>query len=231
MTTPRPHPFELVFADLAVDRFPALRNDLGDERSMAHFLMTPAVIELLHELRPEEGLGDAVDDFVAFVHAAFWYWHDGERTVSLEERDVRSAMETGGRRMEDGGSHPRSPLSILDPPSSTYVQIAPRVLWSRLDSADIHEPIDGWFAMPDGDALGVVACLGVHPERPGLSVLTAVGLLPTVLAREDGSAPFAPAMDGGAEAGLHSVTNAEELLWLAWMARERQGRGHAPPDA
>jgi hypothetical protein len=219
VTTPRPHPFELVFADLAADRFPSLRNDLGDERSMAHFLMTPAVIELLHELRPDEGLDDAVDDFVAFVHAAFWYWRDGERTVSLEERGVRNAMEAGGRRTEDGGGHPPSPLSILDPPSSAYVQIAPRILWGRLDSADIHEPIDGWFAIPEGDGLRVVACLGVHPERPGLSVLVAVGPVPTALVREDGSAPFAPAMEGGAAAGLHSVTNAEELLWLAWSAR------------
>jgi hypothetical protein len=73
--------------------------------------------------------------------------------------------------------------------------------------------------MPEGDVLRVVACLGVDPDRPGLSVLTAVGPVPATLAREDGSAPFAPVMEGGAEAGLHSVTNAEELLWLAWSAR------------
>ena len=120
--------------------------------------------------------------------------------------------------MEDGGSHPRHPLSILDPPSSTYVQIAPRILWSQVESSDIHEPLDGWFAVPEGDALRVVACLGLHPGRPGLSVLTAVGAAPTSLGREDGTAPFAPTMEGGTGAGLHSVVNGEELLWLAWRA-------------
>jgi hypothetical protein len=88
-----------------------------------------------------------------------------------------------------------------------------------VDGADFHEPIDGWFSIPDGERLRVVACLGVHPERPGLSVLTAAGVAPSTLGRADGGAPFAPTMEGGAEAGLHSVADAEELLWLAFRAR------------
>lgn len=216
MTSDRPHPFALVFGEMAAEKFPAVRDALQGDLRLEHFLMIPAAVELLHELRPDDGLGAAVDEFVAFVHAAFCYWHDGQRTVSLDERDVRSGMEAGGRRMEGGGDHARSPLSVLDPRSSGYVQISPRILWSQVESSEIHEPIDGWFAVPEGDALRVVACLGLHPERPGLSVLTAVGPAPTVLERHDGTAPFAPVMEGGAAAGLHSVANGDELLWLAW---------------
>jgi hypothetical protein len=230
VSSTRPHPFSLVFGELATTRFPAVRDALAGDRRLEHFLMTPAAIELLHELRPDDGLGDAVDDFVAFVHAAYCYWDDGERTVSLEEAGVRSAMETGRRRMEDGPGHPRSPLSILDPPSSSYVQIAPRILWCQVESSEIHEPIDGWFAIPEVGAtpaspvLRVVACLGLHPERPGLSVLTAVGTAPISLQRDDGSAPFAPTMEGGSAAGLHSVANTDELLWLAWQCEKQEAR-------
>ena len=209
---------------MATDRFPALRDALAGDLRLEHFLMTPVVVELLHELRPDEGLGDSVDDFVAFVHAAFCYWNDGQRTVVLDEREVRIAVEDGGQRSEDGAGHSRPPLSILDHPSSTYVQIAPHLFWGQADGTEHHEPIDGWFSVPEAEGthasplLRVVACLGVHPERPGLSVLTAAGPAPDALRRDDGTAPFAPTMEGGAAAGLHSVANGEELLWLAWRA-------------
>ena len=218
MNSPRPHPFALVFGEMADEKFPAVRDALKGNLALEHFLMTPAAVELLHELRPDEGLGNAVDDFVAFVHAAYCYWHDGARTVSLTEPAVRGAMDGGGRRTEDGARDPQSPFSTLRPPSSVYIQIPPRTLWSQVESSDIHEPIDGWFVVPEGDTLRVVACLGLHPERPGLSVLTAIGAAPVALHRENGTAPFAPTMEGGAAAGLHSVASAEELLWLAWQA-------------
>lgn len=205
MTTPRPHPFDLVFGEFAAARFPAVRDAVGPDLTLAHFLMTPAAVELLHELRPDEGLGDAVDDFVAFVHAAFRYWHDGGRTVVLDV-DATRGLGAGAQRA--------APL----PPVTQYIQIAPRILWSQVESSEIHEPIDGWFAIPEGEQLRVVACLGLHSERPGLSVLTAVGASPATVQRDDGTPPFAPAMEGGAAAGLHSVVNAEELLWLAWRA-------------
>lgn len=225
MSTQRSHPFALVFGAIAPDRFPALREALGGDRRVEHFLMTPAAVELLHELRPEEGLGDAVDDFVSFVHAAYCFWEDGEQTAALDESAMGSLIETSDRRSETGySSSPppisdlRSPISDLRPPVSCYVQIPPRLLWSQVESSEIHEPIDGWFAVPEGEQLRVVACLGLHAERPGLSVMTAIGPAPHSLQREDGSASFAPMMEGGAAAGLHSVANAEELLWLGWRA-------------
>jgi hypothetical protein len=215
VSTPRPHPFALVFGALAPDRFPALREALGDDRRIEHFLMTPAALELLHELRPDEGLGDAVDDFVAFVHAAYCYWDGGQQDMVLDAEPTRRLIEISDQRSEIGAP-PR--ISDLRSPISRYVQIAPRVLWSQVESSEIHEPIDGWFVIPEGEQLRVVACLGLHAERPGLSVMTAIGPAPRTLRRDDGTAPFAPIMEGGAGAGLHSVANAEELLWLGWRA-------------
>lgn len=42
------------------------------------------------------------------------------------------------------------------------------------------------------------------------------GPAPSLTMREDGSALFAPALAGGREAGLHSITGMAELLELAW---------------
>src|SRR5690606_18067274 len=61
VSTPRPHPFTLVFGDLAPEKFPAVRDALNLDLRLEHFLMTPAAVELLHALRPDEGLGDTVD--------------------------------------------------------------------------------------------------------------------------------------------------------------------------
>lgn len=196
---------------MAAEKFPPVRDALEGNLGLEHFLMTPAAVELLHELRPDDGLGDAVDDFVAFVHAAFSFWHGGERTTALGEPGLRELIANSR------GDRP-SAVAVRRSPFASYVQIAPRILWSQVESSEIHEPVDGWFAIPEGDALRVVACLGLHPERPGLSVLTATGPAPQALHRDDGTAPFAPAMEGGAAAGLHSVADADELLWLAWRA-------------
>src|SRR5690606_34582453 len=73
---PRATPFTLVFDLLAADRFPAIREELTEGREIDRFLLAPAAVELLRELRPDEGLGDAADDFVAFVHAAYCHWDD-----------------------------------------------------------------------------------------------------------------------------------------------------------
>ena len=215
MTADRPHPFTLVFGDMAAGKFPAVRDALAGNLRLEHFLMTPAAIELLHELRPDEGLGDAVDDFVAFVHAAFCYWHEGQHTTELGLPDLHALLANSEQRTAKV-SDALPPSAVRRSLVARYIQIPPRLLWSQVESSDIHEPIDGWFTVPEGDALRVVACLGLHAERPGLSVLTATGTAPATLHRDDGTAPFAPTMEGGAAAGLQSVANAEELLWLAW---------------
>jgi hypothetical protein len=202
---PRPHPFDLVFGGLAAERFPAITAAVGEARDLDTFLMAEPAITLLHELRPDEGLGEAVDDFVIFVHAAWAWWTAGAQTRTLDtEATTRLLAASAG---PPGGSGPASTM---------YIQVAPRRIWARVAETDAHEPLDGWFVLPAGTARRVVACLGVHPQRPGLSVLVAEGPRPLAWARPDGRSTFAPVMDGGEAAGLASVDAPEELLLLAW---------------
>lgn len=212
MTDDRVHPFDLVFGDLAPERFPAIADDVPGRPDLDAFLMAGPVVELLRDLRPEEGLGDAMDDFVAFVHAAYCFWAAGRHTRTLDAQATRDLCTAA--------SHP-DPAITLDPAVVEYIQVAPRMVWSRLADADVHEPLDGWFALPGERTLRVVACLGVHPARPGLSVLATEGIPPASLDRGDGSPAFAPRMEGGDTAGLASVATPEELLALAWSAAVR----------
>lgn len=212
MSEPRPHPFSLVFSDIAAERFPAVAEELDPLPPLDRFLMSGAVVELLRDLRPDSGLGDAADEFVAFVHAAYCFWGSGARTRILDAPTTRALLvtprETARRRLDHG--------------AVGYIQVAPRLVWSRLAEADVHEPLDGWFALPGTRGLRMVACLGVHPSRPGLSVLTVEGDSPDHLGRPDGTPAFAPQMEGGDTAGLASVATSSELLAMGWNAVMRE---------
>lgn len=201
---PRTHPFALVFGDIAPARFPAVAAVLPPDAPLDAFLVAAPALELLQDLRPDEGLGDEVDDFVAFVHAAWAWWAAGAVTVPLDAAATRALCGPG--RPDPAA------------PRVRYIQVAPRVLWGQLPGEAHWEPLDGWFTVPTPAGLRVVACLGVHPDRPGLSVLVAEGPPPELSARADGSAAHAPLMEGGERAGLHAVASPEELLALAWRA-------------
>ncbi|MES2124464.1 MAG: hypothetical protein V4503_07215 [Gemmatimonadota bacterium] len=203
-------PFDLVFGTMAEERFPPLQAALPPRPGIDQFLLSRPVVELLRDLRPEEGLGEGVDEFVAFVHACFRYWEDGQRLIGFDEPATRALCETGSASQP---THVRS--------DTAYIQVAPRLVWGRLDEGDLFEPLDGWFALPESGGLRVVACFGVHPNRPGLSLLVVEGPPPGEVRREDGSKLFAPVMPGGDSAGLHAVVAPEELLLLAWRAESR----------
>jgi hypothetical protein len=206
----RPHPFELVFAQLRDSSFPAVRDALGDgDAGVLRFLLVGPAIELMRDLRPDEGLGEGVDDFVSLVHAAYRFWADGEQTVALDRVATSSLVNSTA----SAAATPERPGSV-----TKYIQVAPRYIWAAVDAESPYEPIDGWFAVPDSPALRVVACLGVHAERPGLSVIAAEGIRPRVANRSDGSTLFAPTMPGGERAGLHAVATREELLLLGWRS-------------
>lgn len=206
MTDPVPHPFALIFAGLAEERFPAIRAELPPRADLDPFLMSAAAVEFLRELRPDEGLGDGVDEFVALVHAAYRFWEDGSHTATLDEKATRALANDDAPLRET-------------PPRAAYIQVAPRLIWSRLDDdEDTFEPLDGWFVVPAEHGLRAVACFGVHPQRPGLSLLVVEGDPPGAVARDDGTPLFAPTMPGGDIAGLHAIVAPEELLLLAWRA-------------
>lgn len=201
------HPFELVFGPLADQRFPPIQAALPEHVDIDAFMLALPALEFLRDLRPEEGLGDGVDEFVAFVHAAYRFWEDGQLLTRLDAPMTRQLCA-------DTPTEPSPPLPL----TTAYIQVAPRLIWGQLDGDENYEPLDGWFAVPNGPAVRVVACFGVHANRPGLSLLVAEGQVPRDLQREDGSSLFAPLMPGGDTAGLHAVVAPEELLLLAWRA-------------
>ncbi|HEY8062721.1 MAG TPA: hypothetical protein VID74_07980 [Gemmatimonadales bacterium] len=207
----RVHPFDLVFAGFRAERLPAIHAELGEQSDLDTFMLTPAAVDLMHELRPDEGLGDAVDDFVALVHAAYLYWRDGERTSDLDERNTRALCVP----LADAEPARAGP----SPERARYIQVAPQLIWGRLAEDGPFEPLDGWFDVPSGTGLRMVACFGVHPERPGMSVAAVAGSLPAAISREDGTPLFAPTMPGGDLAGLHAISGPEELLLLGFRAR------------
>jgi len=194
---------ELAGRLLAMDEGIAAAGVDGRERDA--FILVQEVVELLRDLRPDEGLGQGVDALVGLVHAAYLHWRDGEATVSVSESELRDA--TAGR----ADPAPSPTLNVV-----RYIQLPPRRVWGTPVEGESAEPLDGWFAIPKGSHLGVVAVFGLHATRGGFTVAEAEGPRPGRLAREDGTPLFTPTLAGGAAAGLASITGSEELLELAW---------------
>lgn len=207
-------PFTLVFGDLAETQFPRIRDALRDDRSIDAFLLSEPALELMGDLRPDEGLDDAVDDFVAFVYAAWRFWLDDKQVVVCDETATRALCAIGDAEA--------SAVPCVSRDVTRYVQVHPRLVWGRLASDETYEPLDGWFATRSGDSLRVVACFGLHAARPGLSVVVTEGLRPGAIVREDRSPLFSPMMPGGDIAGLYAIAAPEELLLLAWRAESEE---------
>ena len=213
----RPTPFDLVFGDTAGRIFPDIKAALSqsgtEPRDRDAFLMVRAVVTLLRELRPEEGLGEAIDQLAALVHHAYLFWEAGEHTVELSQE-----------RLADLLAHPDRDAGT-EPPPAYYVQAPERKVWAEVVPGQPPEPLDGCFvhSSPGASSLRVLGVFGVHPEREGFSVVEASGPMPVALAREDGTALFAPVLPGGAAARLFSLVGEEELLDLGWRSRAAAG--------
>jgi hypothetical protein len=205
---PRPHPFDLMFGGFRSGRLPAIRETLQDTRDLDAFLLAPAALELLRELRPDDGLGEAVGDFVALVYAAYLFWCDGERTVVLDESTTRQLCSS-----EPGAA--RAPAAVS---KTRYIQLAPHIVWGQLNDTAPYEPLDGWFTIHGDAGFRLVACFGVHAHRPGVSVATVGGTLVAPVRRSDGTGVFEPRMPGGGAARLFAVNTPDDLLLLAWRA-------------
>lgn len=210
----RPTPFSLVFGRLAAERFPAFQQALADAgrdpRDRDAFLLVREVNQLMQELRPDEGLGEGVAALAALVHASYLFWLDGERVVAIDDSAFTRLVTP---RPDDRGATPRRA-------AGRYVQLPSLRVWGTPVEGAAPEPLDGWFATPRADALSVVAVFGLHPGREGLTVVEVTGTAPRGLARADGSALFAPTLEGGEAAGLASIQGEEELLELAWRVEE-----------
>jgi hypothetical protein len=221
---PRPTPFELVFARTAETVFPAVRAALErgshEPADRDAFLMVPEVVALLHDLRPEEGLGEGMDQLVALAHHAYLLWDAGALTLPITAERLTALLAPPA---------PESP-GLSDPPRAFYAQLLDRQVWARVIDDEAAEPMDGCFVHAADGALRVLGIFGLRPEREGFSAVETAGPRPEGLVRPDGTPLFSPVLTGGQAAGLFSLTGAEELLELGWRARAlATERTVAPP--
>jgi hypothetical protein len=210
----RPTPFDLVFESAAGTTFPAIRAGLAegqhDPRNRDAFLMLREVVMLLRDLRPEEGLGEGIDQLAALVHHGYLFWDAGGLTLELSlDRLVTLLGPPAAAGVE------------TDPPPS-YVRVPEHRIWAEVIQGQPHEPLDGFFqhTAPEPGTIRVLGVFGIHPDRPGFSVVEMTGPRSPGLGRLDGSPLFSPTLPGGVAAGLYSVAGGEELLELGWRGRE-----------
>ena len=216
----RPTPFDIVFDETATETtFPRIRTELAeagqDPRDRDAFLMLREVVSLLRELRPEEGLGEGIDQLAALVHHSYLFWDAGALTVPLGEDQLRRVLQ-----------HPPEIAHQPGDPPPFYTQLPERRVWAQVIPGTAHEPLDGCFqyVFPAPRELRVLGVFGIHPERPGFSVVEVGGARPVALARADGTPLYAPNLPGGAAAGLFSLAGEEELLDLGWRLRQPGAR-------
>ena len=213
MESTRPTPFDLVFGPLAEERFPPIRAAFeasrGDPRDRDAFLMVREVIQLVHDLRPDEGMGEEIGQLAAFLHHAYLFWLAGTPTLEITPAELAGLLRQGALVPGDAAA----------PPPAFYVQLPERRVWAEVVPGAAHEPLDGCFlALGDDASLRVLGAFGLRSDRPGLSVVEVAGPRTQRLARADGSPLFAPVLAGGETAGLASITGGEELLELGWRA-------------
>ena len=208
-------PFDLVFRPASQEIFPGIHMALNkgghDPRDRDRFLMLREVVALLRELRPEQGLGEGIDQLAALLHHAYLYWDAGEPTFEVP---VQLVTATPGAPDEHS----------TDPAPAYYAVMPEHRIWAEVIPGLPSEPLDGCFvhSSPDG-TLRVLGVFGIHRDREGFSVVEAAGPPPVGLARADGSRLFEPTLPGGRAAGLFSISGVEELLELGWRINQLGG--------
>ena len=210
MPSARLTPFDLVFTDAAEAVFPAIRHALEstqqDPRDRDAFLMLREVVTLLRDLRPDEGLGEGIDQLAALVHHAYLFWASGRQTIEVPAEQLATLLDAELRADTSAEEH-----------EPCYAQLPLRRIWASVVPGEPPEPLDGCFIhQADSSTLRVLGVFGIHPDRPGFSVVEVAGSRPARLLRNDGTALFSPTLSGGARAGLYSVAGEEELLELGW---------------
>jgi hypothetical protein len=176
-------------------------------------------VQLLHDLRPAEGLGEGMDQLVALVHHAYLLWDAGTPTLALTADRLSALL----------GS-PAVPGAVLEEaPRAYYVQLLERQVWARVIDAQAAEPMDGCFVHAAGGDLRVLGIFGLRPDRDGFSAVETAGPRPIELERPDGTPLFSPVLAGGESAGLYSLVGAEELLELGWRTRALAGELSVAP--
>jgi hypothetical protein len=164
-------------------------------------------------------MGEGIDQLAALVHHAYLFWDAGSQTLSIAPEDLVELLGPASKPGEGSAKTAR------------YVQLPARKIWAQVIPGQAPEPLDGCFVSGDVDPeiLRVLGVFGMHPERPGFSVVEVVGPRPALLNRPNGSVPFASVLEGGVAAGLYSVAGEEELLELGirgWELGARSLESH-----
>jgi hypothetical protein len=214
---PRPTPFALVFGELASERFPdierAVSADPAFARDRDRFVLLAPVGNLLRELAPDDAPPEAMEAYVRLVHHAYRHWAAGG--VVFDTSDAVVARALGSGRLSSRPPHP-----------AFYLRLPALRVWGSARPDAPPEPLDGVFvtetAAPGGIAL--LGVFGMHGERPGFSAVAVeghadddhatAGEVEVPMQRADGTPLFAPQLEGGSQAAVHSVADAGEMLLL-----------------
>jgi hypothetical protein len=214
MVESRVTPFELVFGSAGSTSFPAIREALAqegrDSRDRDAFLMVREALLLLRELRPDEGLGEGIDQLTALIHHSYLFWESGSITLEVPSELLAALLTHPKAPEEPNGSRAR------------YVQVPERRIWAQVIPDQPQEPLDGFFHYPglEPGQLRMLGVFGMYSDRPGFSVVEVAGSRPSPLVRPDRSPLFSSTLPGGVAAGLYSLLGEEELLELGWRIVE-----------
>lgn len=252
----RPSPYDLVFGARSMDDtlFPPIAGEAEARdhplRDPDRFAFLTSVGRLLQAIAgapdPEDG-GEAFRQHARLVFHAFHFWRDGRQAFELGTARIRSLLDDGGQ--DSGGADPDDGAS--SPPAlAGYLRLPRNLIWAAAAPGLTPEPMDGFFWVLDapGDAPGdapraepaaepasgpgalhLLLALGVRPDRPGFSVITATGALDaasdwaTMDARPGGQ-DFATTLPGGELDRLYSIETTAEVLKLASLCFDALAR-------
>jgi len=218
MTAPtRPTPFDLVFREIAGERFPAVAEMLTrDGLSSAdrdQFVLLEPVGRLLREIVPEEGPPEALEAYVRLLHHAYRHWAAGGWVYRIGPAALERALAGG-------------PIGSHFAHQALYLRLPELRVWGTPTAGEPPEPLDGMFVTETArpGEIAVLGVFGLRPDRPGFSAVGVEGHadeadpsgseIEVRAAREDGGPAFGPLLEGGREAGIHSLANPGELLLL-----------------
>lgn len=224
-------PYELVFGPEELDDrlFPPIADEaeargtaLGDPE---RFLFLTSVGSLLRAIAGEdpgegegagEGAGDAMRQYGRLLYHAFHFWRQGGTLLVLDPGTARRLVDTPA----DVGD-----WTLTTPAGAGYFQLPRHLFWAAPAPGMRPEPADGFFWMHQADGaspatLQLLLVLGLRPDRPGMSVVPAEGVLDDVahwadVAGRDAGVDFESTMPGGELDRLYSLETAAELLKLA----------------
>lgn len=212
-------PFDLIFDHGIEDRFRAVKTEAElaqrDFTDPAQFASLSTVQHLLTDIESPalvEQNPSAASEYLILVYAAFRFWEGGMQITPVEPRAWNETF------VADFVSDTSDP--VVGGPC--YLQLPEQRFWAQIDSGAPHEPLDGCFVAMSRDGLQVVvvAVLGLRRGRGGFSQVSLTVTQDELVAARaiTRSPPFAPLMEGGVEAGFHSVASKAELLLLTQLA-------------